>query len=450
MANKLTGQLRQRLGVTPALKQAIGLLQKSNSDLTQEVLQVVQDNPFLEAKTGREQEETEWSDPQNESGQLQDTELTDWLNNLGEENNSLSQELHAQLSLMSISEQDEQIASIIIESLDDNGFLPLNNSQLLDLTKPLFKPTTPSDIKRVLKLIQSMEPTGVGARNLQECLSIQLSSISANNEIGKQALNIVDHHFDFLSVNNIQAIKKLTRLRADELELILKLIRSLNPRPGSAFVKHRTEYISPDLIASKKRAGWEVQLNKQATPQVSINKTLVDSFKASRVKSDADYLKHNLSEANQLIRSLEVRNQTLLEVGKFLVTHQSDFLDSGDTIQIRPLNLKTIAESTEVHVSTVSRITQNKFIETPRGTVALKNFLSGTHKSLSGNVEISSVRTQVLIREITSSEDPKRPLSDSKIAELLRKQDINVARRTIAKYRNQMAIPSSPQRKNRM
>ncbi|MAZ45120.1 MAG: RNA polymerase sigma-54 factor [Gammaproteobacteria bacterium] len=450
MSNKLSTHLTQRAGLSHRLQRAINMLQKSNVELTYEIAQALEKNPLLETTNDSGAEAISHNETRLSRERGEEIEEESWIENIPDKVNILSEELEWQLSLMQLPEQDKKIGSIIIGALNTDGLLTLTLEEILGIARSIsekYKRIEKPQIERILKIIQMFHPTGVAARNLQECLILQLTAMSASTPLRKQALSVVTHHMDILAKNDLVAIGKLTKLKNKDVNDLLKLIRSLNPRPGANQSRDHTEYIAPDLVARKGKRGWEVRLNEHAIPQVSINKDYVDLLRSSGEESDIGYLKENLSEAQWLLRSIETRNSTLLSVGQFIVSYQSAFLDKGD-VEMRPLNLKTIADSIEVHPSTISRITRHNFLATPSGLFPMKYFLSGNIRNVLGQGTISTTAIKSLIKEITMSEDPKKPLSDSKIVHLIEKRNIKIARRTVAKYRSLMAIPSSNQRKS--
>lgn len=450
MNNKLSTNLTQRSGLSQRLQRAINLLQKSNVEISYEIAQALEKNPLLENTNDAGTEAISHNEPSLSEGNDGEIEHESWIENLPDKVEALSEELEWQLSLMRLPDQDETIGLIIIGALNTDGLLTLTLEEILNMARAISEKHQRIElpqIERMLKVIQTFHPTGVAARNLQECLILQLSAISVANPLRKQALSVVTHHMDILAKNDLVAIGKLTKLNKKGTTDLLKLIRSLNPRPGATLSQDHTEYIIPDLIAHEGRRGWEVKLNEQAIPKVSINKDYVHLLRNSGTKLDIRYLKDNLSEAQWLLRSIENRNHTLLSVGRFIVKYQSAFLNKGDA-EMRPLNLKTIADSIEVHSSTISRITRHNFLATSSGLYPLKYFLSGNVGSILGQNIISTTAIKSLIKEITSSEDPQKPLSDSRIVHLIEQKNIKIARRTVAKYRALMAIPSSHQRKS--
>jgi len=297
----------------------------------------------------------------------------------------------------------------------------------------------------VLKRIQQFDPTGVAARDLAECLSLQLTQMAADTPWRDDALNLVTNHLDVLAARDFNTLKRKTRLTEEELASVVQLIQSLNPRPGGAIDSAAPEYITPDVRVSKKNGRWVVELNNEATPRLRINNFYANMVKRADNSAENTFLKDNLQEAKWFLKSLQSRNETLLKVATKIVEHQRGFLDYSEEA-MKPLVLAEIAEAVEMHESTISRVTSRKYIDTPGGIFELKYFFS-SHVLTNTGGEVSSTAIRALIKKLIADENPRKPLSDNKIAAILAEQNIKIARRTVAKYRESIAIPPSNERK---
>jgi RNA polymerase sigma-54 factor len=269
--------------------------------------------------------------------------------------------------------------------------------------------------------------------------------MTADTPWREQALDLVANHLEVLAARDFTTLKRKTRLTEAELTSVVDLIQSLNPRPGSTIAEGGAEYIVPDVMVQKKNGRWMVELNGEATPRLRINSTYADLVKRADKTADNTFLKDNLQEAKWFLKSLRSRNETLLKVATRIVEHQRGFLEYGEEA-MKPLVLADIAEAVEMHESTISRVTSRKYMDTPRGIFELKYFFS-SHVSTNTGGEVSSTAIRALIRKLTAEENARKPLSDNKIAAILAKQNIKVARRTVAKYRESLAIPPSNERK---
>jgi RNA polymerase sigma-54 factor len=297
----------------------------------------------------------------------------------------------------------------------------------------------------VLKQIQHFDPIGVGARDLGECLKIQLEQLPADTPWLAASLSLVDEHLPLLASRDFATLKRRTKLGEEDLGEVVRLIQTLNPRPGTAVAQEAAEYVVPDVIVSRKEGRWLVELNPDATPGLRINADYAGLVKRADNSADNTFLRDHLQEARWFLKSLQSRNETLLKVATRIVEHQRGFLEYGEEA-MKPLVLNEIAEAVEMHESTISRVTSRKYMHTPRGIFELKYFFS-SHVSTSSGGEVSSTAIRALIKKLTADENPRKPLSDSRIATILAEQNINVARRTVAKYRESMAIPPSNERK---
>lgn len=343
----------------------------------------------------------------------------------------------------------EVLASYIIDDINDEGYLTSDLNTLLTSINQKELSKTPYSIEvlsDVLKVIQQFEPTGVGAQTVQESLFLQLSALP-NNPFVVTAKQLISEHFDWLSFHDHKRIKKFYSLNDEELITLLKLIQSLNPRPGRDFSTTQSEIIIPDLRIKRAKQGWLIELNANAFPRLAINSAYVDLAKTVKDREQSKKIKEQLIEAKGLIKSIHSRGETLLRVGRFIVEKQSQFFEEGEQA-MQPLVLREVAEDLELHESTISRATTQKYMQTPRGTYELKYFFS-TGVSQYGSADQSATAIKSHLKALIDKEDAKKPLSDNKLMVLLEEKEITVARRTIAKYREALNIPSSSERKKR-
>ena len=499
---KLSLQLKlgQQLTMTPQLQQAIRLLQLSTLDLQQEIHQALESNPMLELIEGSDDEEaplhsdTENNDadknPELTSSQLQenaspDSDVSDWREQIPDElavdsswediyptsyrsatsfdtesmdfesRNSavdtLQDHLRWQLNLTPMSEQDRSIALAIIDAIDINGMLTVE----LESIHSDFYPDAEIELDEVLAVlhrIQHFDPVGVGYRNLAECLLIQLNQFEGSQETIAvlNARLIVSEHIALLGNRDYAQLLRRTRLKEAELRDAIKIIESLDPRPGANISPPATSYIIPDVIVTKQAdtGKWKIELNPDTAPKIRINNSYASLVKRADSSVENNYLKDNLQEARWFIKSLQSRNETLMKVSTRIVEHQRGFLEYGEEA-MKPLVLHDIAEAVGMHESTISRVTTQKYMHTPRGIFELKYFFS-SHVSTKSGGECSSTAIRAIIKKLIAAENGRKPLSDSKITQLLDEKGINVARRTIAKYRESLSIPPSNERKRLM
>lgn len=479
MKPSLQIRLGQSLTMTPQLQQAIRLLQLSTLELQAEIQQALESNPLLEDQADNpdddepdsepddsEPEETE-GDLDMEQDQLPDELPVDsqWddvydaapasplssdeaqraLENRSEGGESLHQHLCWQLEMASLSPTDEAIAMVLVDAIDNEGFLGQDLEELhLALGGP--EAIGLDEIIAVLKLIQSLDPLGVGARDLRESLLIQMAALPIETSGRDLALRLLEHYFDLLARRDLRQLKRRTQVDDAELVEALELIRSLNPRPGSALDASEAGYVKPDVYVRRDENGdWRVTLNADSTPRLGINQHYASLIRRGENGPDNTFLKNNLQEARWLLKSLQSRNDTLMKVSMAIVERQQDFLEQGEEA-MKALVLHDIAERLGLHESTISRVTSNKYMHTPRGVFELKYFFS-SHVGTADGGEASSTAIRALIKRLVADEQAQKPLSDNKIAGLLNEQGYHVARRTVAKYREVMAIPSSSERK---
>ncbi|MEQ8482908.1 MAG: RNA polymerase factor sigma-54 [Pseudomonadales bacterium] len=360
---------------------------------------------------------------------------------------SLQDHLRWQLNLTTMSDLDRAIGLAIIDAIDPDGMLTAPIEEILEGFDLLDNGdrVEADEVIAVLKRIQQFDPPGVAARDLGECLLLQLRALPASTPWLTEAQTLAGEHLDLLGSRDFAALKRKLKLDEDALAEVVQLIVSLNPRPGASISSVSAEYVVPDVLVQRRNGRWSVELNSDATPRLRINSTYASLIKRADTSRDNTFLKDNLQEARWFLKSLQSRNETLLKVATRIVEHQRAFLEYGEQA-MKPLVLHDIAESVEMHESTISRVTNRKYMHTPRGIFELKYFFS-SHVSTHSGGEVSSTAIRALIKKLTADENPRKPLSDSKIAAILAKQNINVARRTVAKYRESLSIPPSNERK---
>lgn len=494
MKPSLQLRIGQSLTMTPQLQQAIRLLQLSSLELQTEVQEALESNMMLEldeddadaggatqdsdsvASSSNDTVESEgglqqddipddlpvdsvWDDiydplSYQASGGGGDPELNGYDNQAGP-SESLHEYLRWQLNLTPTSETDRAIALAIIDAMDDDGYLTLSVEEIHESLSTDVKGDVDSDneeilgldeVHAVLHIVQSMDPPGIAARDLRECLLIQLNQMPADVPWLEEARLVVDKHLQLLAARDYNALIRQTRLSRDHLQQVLDLIQSLNPRPGGQVQSSQPEYIVPDVYVKKEKGVWKVELNSEAIPQLRINSSYAQMIRRADNSNDNNSLKTHLQEARWFIKSLQSRSETLLRVATAIVERQQAFLEHGDEA-MKPLVLHDIAEALGMHESTISRVTTRKYMHTPRGIFELKYFFS-SHVSTSMGGTCSSTAIRAQIKKLISEEPPQKPLSDSKLASILSDRGIEVARRTVAKYREAMSIPPSNERKH--
>jgi RNA polymerase sigma-54 factor len=358
---------------------------------------------------------------------------------------SLYDHLMWQLNLTPMSDRDRIIAMAIIDAVEPSGMLSVTLEDIHSGLISEWDDLELDEVEAVQHRLQQFDPSGVCSQNLAECLSVQLNQFDSSTPFLTEAKLIAKQYLPLLASRDFRQLMRRTKLREDELSEAVSLIQSLNPRPGDMIASGDTEYVVPDVFVEKREGRWMVELNPEIAPRLRINADYASLVKRADSSSDNTFLKDNLQEARWFLKSLQSRNETLLKVATCIVEKQRGFLEYGAEA-MKPLVLHDIAEIVEMHESTISRVTTQKFMHTPQGIFELKYFFS-SHVSTDSGGECSSTAIRALIKKLVSAENPKKPLSDSKITDLLGEQGIQVARRTIAKYRESLNIPPSNERK---
>ncbi len=361
---------------------------------------------------------------------------------------SIQDHLNDQIQFAPLSERDQVIAETVIDAVDDNGYLIDDVETLLEGLNRDFKDPEDmfemSELETVLHMVQHLDPPGCAARNASECMAIQLAQLPAT-DLTATATRIVTDHLDLLAAHDFSRLRRLLKINDEHLQEAIALIRSLNPRPGRQLVQDHDQYIVPDVFVQKVKGVWRVELNPDIAPKLGINALYAGMVKRADKSDDNNFLRNHLQEARWFIKSLQSRNETLLRVATAIVERQRNFLEYGEEA-MKPLVLRDIAEQLSLHESTISRVTTQKYIHTPRGIFEFKYFFS-SHVSTANGGECSATAIRAMIQRFIDAEDRTKPLSDSKIASTLVADGIQVARRTVAKYRESMGIAPSNERK---
>ena len=508
MKQSLQIKMGQSLAMTPQLQQAIKLLQLSTLELQTEIQTALESNPMLEmqddestepreADLANESREQRDADREAETAAAEQKQSASELELVGESSQdqqdvlpedlpvdsawddiydsaapastgvsgsdgesrdftefhnagiaSIQDHLNEQIRFAPLSERDQEIAETIIDAIDNNGYLIDDVDVLIDgLNRDIIDTDQmfmADEFETVLHLVQHLDPPGCGARDASECMSIQLNQLP-ESDVRAHALGIVKNHLDLLAAHDFARLRRLFKVSEEQLQEAIALIRSLNPRPGRQLVNDHDQYIVPDVFVKKIKGVWRVELNPDIAPKLGINALYAGMVKRADKSDDNNFMRNHLQEARWFIKSLQSRNETLIRVATAIVERQRSFLEYGDEA-MKPLVLRDIAEQLSLHESTISRVTTHKYIHTPRGIFEFKYFFS-SHVSTANGGECSATAIRAMIKKFIAAEDATKPLSDSKIASTLVAEGIQVARRTVAKYRESMAIPPSNERK---
>lgn len=503
MKQSLQLKLGQQLTMTPQLQQAIRLLQLSTLDLQQEIQEALDNNPMLEVAEdsvdGDASSDDKSAEERADNGERHDSTLeangaddrsvdnpdntpdTEWNEDIPTElavdtswddvyqsapsgnglakpdsddidydsrrgtSESLQDYLHWQLNLTPMSDVDLAIAEAIIDGIEPNGMLGQPMEDIFSGLQTQFPELELDEVYAVLHRVQQFDPPGIASQNIAECLLIQLNQLPPDTPVLATARNLIEHHLELLGSRDFKQLMRKLKVKEPELQQAIRLIQALNPRPGETIGEDTTEYVVPDVFIRKINNRWSVQLNPDIAPKLRINPDYAGLVKRADTSHDNTFLRDNLQEARWFLKSLQSRNETLLKVATCIVEKQRDFLERGPEA-MRPMVLHDIAEVVEMHESTISRVTTQKYMHTPQGIFELKYFFS-SHVSTESGGECSSTAIRAIIKKLIASENARKPLSDSKITTLLEEQGIQVARRTIAKYRESLGIAPSNERK---
>jgi RNA polymerase sigma-54 factor len=467
MKQNLQFKASQHLTLTPQLQQSIKLLQMSSVELNQELEILIQQNPLIEMFEEEDEEENkntptisqeetsfEILNHQENQEAIYDHEIN-WSDEYTKDNyaesadyqepvsQTLKQYLEDIFHLIPISQKDQAIISLLIDSINEDGYLEEPLDYFL-ASIPKEYEVSIEEIESLLKLLQKQAPPGIGARDLIECLTLQLES-KEETPIHLLSIKVIKSHLNLLAARDFVRLKKILGCEDDALRDVQKVIKSLNPKPGNIFSTiERHHFIQHEVNVKKVKTKWQVSLNEQAIPKLRLNHIYRDLIKSSQ-NDDTHHLSSQIQEAKWIVKNIQQRFVTILKVSEAIMRHQKDFLDHGESM-MKPLVLREIAEEVGLHESTISRVTSNKYINTPRGIYELKFFFGSSIDSASGN-ELASTAIRAKIKEVIKQEDPKNPLSDNDIVLLLKRQDINIARRTVAKYREILNIAPTNLRK---
>jgi RNA polymerase sigma-54 factor len=478
-------KLGQQLTMTPQLQQAIRLLQLPVLELQAQIREALESNVMLESEdeAGSLETTAELEAPQFEAptpsaqpaetqaskdteraerdGDLDVPDEQDWSDSQvtgpsdtpwsgdGEHSQdfsaaggeTLQEHLTWQLEMSRLSEREMRIGAAIIDAINDDGYVIESLDEIARNLQPEIVATA-AEVERVLAHVQAMDPAGVGARSVSECIELQLRQLDSQTPGRDTALIIAANYLDQVADQQYALLRRQLRVTEEEMEHALVLVRACQPRPGSSVHSVPAEYIVPDVFVRRTERGWAVDINPASLPRIRVNQSYAGLIGRS---ADHAMLRTQLQEARWLIRSLEIRNETLLKVARCIVQRQSAFLEHGDEF-MQPMILKDVAEAVQMHESTISRVTTNKYMHTHRGVFEFRYFFS-SHVAASDGTEMSSTAIRAKIRKLVSAEDPDKPLSDSRIAEILSREGVLVARRTVAKYREALGIPPSSERK---
>ena len=509
MKPTLSLRMSQQLTMTPQLQQAIKLLQLSTLDLQQEIQSALESNPMLEleeddadgapvnnpSESSNDYDNTTGESPTDFSEQdnyqsfeddIQEIATTPsetipddlgvdsswddiyqhatggsgsdsggqddgYYDNQNATTDSLQSHLLWQLNLTPMSDRDRAIAISIIDATDSDGYIFGEWEELLSgLDADISSEEDPleiDEVEAVLHRLQQFDPVGCCSRDLSDCLLAQLKQLPENTTLINEAITVVTHYLSFLGNRDYATLMRRSRIKEPQLKKIITLIQTLNPKPGALIADTAPEYVIPDVLVSKNAitGRWLVELNPEIAPKIRIHSAYASMVKRADNSADNTFLRENLQEARWFIKSLQSRNETLLKVAKKIVEHQIAFFENGPEA-MQPLVLNVIAEAVEMHESTISRVTTQKYMHTPMGIFELKYFFS-SHVNTIGGGECSSVAIRSIIKKMIAEENTRKPLSDSRIADMLEALGIQIARRTIAKYREALNIPPSNERK---
>ncbi|MBX3714393.1 MAG: RNA polymerase factor sigma-54 [Burkholderiales bacterium] len=468
MKHSLQLKLSQHLTLTPQLQQSIRLLQLSTVELNQELERYLAENPLLERADLEAEGEAPQAAPSTEpanteaepatqvddaasfgdepvGGPRRDDDDREDFTQIAAAEPTLQESLIRQLQLTAMSERDKRVALLVIAHLDGDGYLTASLAELLEVGLAEIPDLDADEISIALRQVQNLEPAGVGARDLAECLALQLKALDPATPHRDRAIELVSRHLDVLAARDFNRLRRALGVTEDELREIRALILTLDPKPGRAYGEGDVRYVVPDVTVRKAGGRWVAQLNRDAMPRLRINKMYADLLQASRDNGGRN-LAGQLQEARWLIKNVQQRFDTILRVTQAIVDRQRNFFEHGE-VAMRPLVLREIAEAVGLHESTISRVTTQKYMLTTRGIFELKYFF-GSHVATDTGGACSSTAIRALIKQLVAAEDGRKPLSDHRISDILAQQGIQVARRTVAKYREALHIQPASMRKS--
>ncbi len=453
-------KLGQSLTMTPQLQQAIRLLQLPVLDLNAQIQEALEENIMLEMEDLPDVPRTSADSTAEvetiKADELRQTQATERVQDSGwngegrpitefadESGETLHEHLYWQLEIENFTAREALIGEALVDSINDDGYLTADVDEIIESLNE--QPTvTVDEAEKTLAKVQRLDPVGVGARTLSECVMRQIEQLDSETPGYQLALDIAADHLDLVAARDYGELRRGLRTSEEDLHEALALVRACNPKPGLSVSPAAAQYVIPDVFVRKVDNRWQVEISPTGVPRLSVNQQYASLLRGS---GEHSVLKTQLQEARWLIRSLEIRNETLLKVATSIVARQTNFLEHGDEA-MKPMVLRDIAEEIGMHESTISRVTTNKYMHTPRGVFEFKYFFS-SHLSSDSGEDQSSTSVRAKIRKLIGAENPAKPLSDSKITNLLKDEGISVARRTVAKYREAMNIPSSSDRRNR-
>jgi RNA polymerase sigma-54 factor len=479
MKHSLQLKLSQHLTLTPQLQQSIRLLQLSTVELNQELERYLAENPLLErsdlgppdeaappppngATSASHEAAPEGEERREESSSLADEhgfaeehaptgssrredDDRDDFTQFAAAEPTLQEHLLQQISLTGLTPRDKLIAEFVVGHLDEDGYLKQGLEELRESALAAMSDVEIEELQIALRHVQNLEPTGVGARDVAECLELQLKTMPESTPHREIALRLVREHLDVLAARDFNRLKRLLAVTEDDLRDARTLILTLDPKPGRNYGSGDVRYVVPDVVVRKVSGRWGASLNRDAMPRLRINKMYADILQASR-ENGGKHLAGQLQEARWLIKNVQQRFDTILRVTQAIVDRQKNFFEHGE-VAMRPLVLREIAEAVGLHESTISRVTTQKYMLTPRGIFELKYFF-GSHVSTDTGGACSATAIRALIKQLVAAEDCRKPLSDHRISDILAQQGIQVARRTVAKYREAMHIQPANLRKS--
>ncbi|HXZ49146.1 MAG TPA: RNA polymerase factor sigma-54 [Usitatibacter sp.] len=475
MKHSLQLKLSQHLTLTPQLQQSIRLLQLSTVELNQELERYLAENPLLERAElaapeegagggaaeaagpasrdeGERREEPAglgedhgFADEQSSAGGPRRDDEKDDFTQFAAAEPTLQDHLLQQISLTGLTERDKRLAALIVGHLDEDGYLKSELDELRESALAAIPDLEVEELSIALKHVQNLEPTGVGARDAAECLALQLKALPESTPHREAAIELVTRHLDVLAARDFNRLRRLLGVTEEELREVRDLVLTLDPKPGRAFGQGDVRYVVPDVVVRRLSGRWTASLNRDAMPRLRINKMYADILQASR-GNGGKHLAGQLQEARWLIKNVQQRFDTILRVTQAIVDRQRNFFEHGE-VAMRPLVLREIAEAVGLHESTISRVTTQKYMLTPRGIFELKYFF-GSHVSTDTGGACSATAIRALIKQLVAAEDCRKPLSDHRISDILAQQGIQVARRTVAKYREALRIQPANLRKS--